>query len=181
MIGPLDDCILDGAAATAAASAHRQRRTDHPRVRAQCGHYRMFRVEHLKIRLAEAPRPFGAPDITVAYTVMRVTLRPEDVASKQFTSTRLRPGYDEAEVDEFLEEVVAELRWLHQEIDALRAARSGAGATTPGATPSGALPRSAAGHGSMPVQPRLEDAAGRAREPAEGPVRRLILRILGRA
>ena len=48
-------------------------------------------------------------------------LTPEEVANKQFTTTRLRPGYDEAEVDDFLDHVVVELRRLHQDIYALRA------------------------------------------------------------
>lgn len=48
-------------------------------------------------------------------------LTPEDVANKQFTSTRLKPGYDETEVDEFLDEVEAELARLYRENDELRA------------------------------------------------------------
>ncbi len=48
-------------------------------------------------------------------------LSPEDVAAKQFTSTRLGRGYDEAEVDDFLDEVEAELTRLHRENDDLRA------------------------------------------------------------
>src|SRR3954447_4480345 len=47
-------------------------------------------------------------------------LTPEDVANKQFTSTRLKPGYDETEVDEFLDEVEAELTRLYRENDELR-------------------------------------------------------------
>ena len=47
-------------------------------------------------------------------------LTPEDVANKQFTSTRLKPGYDETEVDEFLDEVEAELARLTRENEDLR-------------------------------------------------------------
>src|SRR3954471_15430747 len=47
-------------------------------------------------------------------------LTPEDVANKQFTSTRLKPGYDETEVDEFLDEVEAELTRLYRENEQLR-------------------------------------------------------------
>ena len=36
-------------------------------------------------------------------------LTPEDVQNKQFTTVRLREGYDMQEVDEFLDEVEAEL------------------------------------------------------------------------
>lgn len=41
---------------------------------------------------------------------VRETLTPEDVESKTFTPVRLREGYDMAEVDHFLDEVVATLR-----------------------------------------------------------------------
>lgn len=37
-------------------------------------------------------------------------LGPEDVIRKSFTMSRFKQGYDPAEVDSFLEEVVAELR-----------------------------------------------------------------------
>ncbi len=47
-------------------------------------------------------------------------LTPADVRSKQFASTRLRPGYDEEEVDAFLDEVEAELERLLQENQELR-------------------------------------------------------------
>ena len=36
-------------------------------------------------------------------------LTPADVRNKHFSTTRLRPGYDEEEVDAFLDEVKAEL------------------------------------------------------------------------
>jgi len=48
-------------------------------------------------------------------------LTPEDVANKQFTSTRLGRGYDEQEVDDFLDEVEAELTRLYRENEELRA------------------------------------------------------------
>lgn len=48
-------------------------------------------------------------------------LTPSDVRSKQFSTTRLRPGYDEEEVDAFLDEVEAELDRLIQENQELRA------------------------------------------------------------
>jgi DivIVA domain-containing protein len=47
-------------------------------------------------------------------------LTPADVRNKQFSTTRLRPGYDEEEVDAFLDEVEAELDRLIQENDELR-------------------------------------------------------------
>jgi DivIVA domain-containing protein len=48
-------------------------------------------------------------------------LTPADVRNKQFSTTRLRPGYDEEEVDAFLDEVEAELDRLIQENEDLRA------------------------------------------------------------
>ncbi|MGH3272941.1 MAG: DivIVA domain-containing protein [Streptosporangiaceae bacterium] len=48
-------------------------------------------------------------------------LTPADVRNKQFSTTRLRPGYDEEEVDAFLDEVEAELDRLIQDNDELRA------------------------------------------------------------
>ncbi len=47
-------------------------------------------------------------------------LTPEDVQKKTFTPVRLREGYDMGEVDQFLDEVEAELTRLHTEIDELR-------------------------------------------------------------
>lgn len=42
-----------------------------------------------------------------------MTLNPEEVVNKRFRATKLRQGYDEEEVDEFLDEVVTELRRLN--------------------------------------------------------------------
>ena len=57
-------------------------------------------------------------------------LTPEDVSNKRFTPVRLREGYDMGEVDQFLDEVEAELARLTRENDELRtklsAAQSGA-------------------------------------------------------
>jgi DivIVA domain-containing protein len=62
-------------------------------------------------------------------------LTPEDVANKQFTSTRLKPGYDETEVDEFLDEVEAELTRLYRENDELRSKVAAAGRGAPDTAP----------------------------------------------
>src|SRR6478672_5761530 len=48
-------------------------------------------------------------------------LTPEDVRNKQFTTVRLREGYDEDEVDAFLDEVAGELTRLLRENEDLRA------------------------------------------------------------
>jgi DivIVA domain-containing protein len=47
-------------------------------------------------------------------------LTPEDVSNKRFTPVRLREGYDMGEVDQFLDEVEAELERLNKENDDLR-------------------------------------------------------------
>ena len=48
-----------------------------------------------------------------------MALSPEDVIKKSFTSPHLRRGYDETQVDDFLDEVVVELRRLNAENAAL--------------------------------------------------------------
>ena len=49
-----------------------------------------------------------------------MALTPEDVVNKRFQSTKFREGYDQDEVDDFLDEIVIELRRLGQENDELR-------------------------------------------------------------
>lgn len=49
-----------------------------------------------------------------------MALTPEDVVNKRFQPTKFREGYDQDEVDDFLDEVVVELRRLNQENDELR-------------------------------------------------------------
>ena len=49
-----------------------------------------------------------------------MALTPEDVLNKHFTATQFRRGYDEQEVDDFLDEVVVELRRLASENSELR-------------------------------------------------------------
>lgn len=49
-----------------------------------------------------------------------MALTPEDVVNKRFNSTKFREGYDQDEVDDFLDEVVVELRRLNQENEELR-------------------------------------------------------------
>ncbi len=67
-------------------------------------------------------------------------LTPEDVSNKRFTPVRLREGYDMNEVDQFLDEVEAELARLTKENEDLRtklaaAQQAGASASAPEATP----------------------------------------------
>jgi DivIVA domain-containing protein len=66
-----------------------------------------------------------------------MALTPEDVVNKRFQATKFREGYDQDEVDDFLDEVVVELRRLTQENDELRqrvaaaAARASEAASAP--------------------------------------------------
>jgi cell division initiation protein len=74
-----------------------------------------------------------------------MALTPEDVVNKRFQQTKFREGYDQDEVDDFLDEIVVELRRLTQEneelkakVDALNARQSGAApatASAPSAAP----------------------------------------------
>ena len=49
-----------------------------------------------------------------------MALTPEDVVNKRFQPTKFREGYDQDEVDDFLDEIVVELRRLNQGNDELR-------------------------------------------------------------
>ena len=64
-------------------------------------------------------------------------LTPEDVSNKRFTPVRLREGYDMGEVDQFLDEVEAELERLLKESDDLRSKLAAAqdGAPIPATPP----------------------------------------------
>ncbi|WP_104194787.1 DivIVA domain-containing protein [Cryobacterium sp. M25] len=57
-----------------------------------------------------------------------MALTPEDVVNKRFQSTKFREGYDQDEVDDFLDEVVVELRRLTAENEELKARVSSGGA-----------------------------------------------------
>ncbi len=56
-----------------------------------------------------------------------MALTPEDVLNKNFTATQFRRGYDEQEVDDFLDEVVGELRRIIGENAELRRKLGAAG------------------------------------------------------
>lgn len=72
-------------------------------------------------------------------------LTPEDVSNKRFTPVRLREGYDMGEVDQFLDEVEAELARLTKENEDLRSKLAAAQAGAP-----------AAAHFGKPVEPVVE-------------------------
>ncbi|TIH34446.1 DivIVA domain-containing protein [Subtercola vilae] len=61
-------------------------------------------------------------------------LTPEEVVNKRFSQTQFRAGYDQDEVDDFLDEVVVELRRLIQENEELRAGIVPAASATPAAS-----------------------------------------------
>ena len=61
-------------------------------------------------------------------------LTPEDVSNKRFTPVRLREGYDMGEVDQFLDEVEAELARLTKDNDDLRSKLSAAQSNSPSAS-----------------------------------------------
>ncbi|KAD3633262.1 DivIVA domain-containing protein [Arthrobacter yangruifuii] len=78
-----------------------------------------------------------------------MALTPEDVVNKRFQPTKFREGYDQDEVDDFLDEIVVELRRLNSENEDLRsqlaAAASGDNAgESPAAAESVPAPVSAA-------------------------------------
>ncbi len=64
-------------------------------------------------------------------------LTPADVQEKRFAETRLRRGYDELEVDEFLDEVAATLTALLEEVGRLRAQARGVVRNADGSAGSG--------------------------------------------
>ncbi len=102
-------------------------------------------------------------------------LRPEDIAKKTFTSTRLGRGYDEAEVDDFLDEVQTEIARLRSEITELRAGReeAEAAAAKPGSSRgdkswSGGAEAKASGTSSgVPVESRATGILALAHRTAE--------------
>ena len=89
-------------------------------------------------------------------------LTPEDVSNKRFTPVRLREGYDMGEVDQFLDEVEAELARLTKENEDLRG-QAGRGPVRSG----GAVAAFAA-----PAEPVVEEKAPEPEpEPAPEPRR----------
>jgi len=91
-----------------------------------------------------------------------MALTPEDVVNKRFQPTKFREGYDQDEVDDFLDEIVVELRRLTQENDDLRkkvaALESGA--------PVAAAPYSAAPKAAVKDEKADDAAKGNKSEPA---------------
>src|SRR4051795_8329083 len=77
------------------------------------------------------------------HEVESMPLTPEDVSNKRFTTVRLREGYDMTEVDQFLDEIEAELRRVGSENSELRTKAGAAvpiGAGAPAARTTSAAP-----------------------------------------
>lgn len=53
-----------------------------------------------------------APSVATKPASNSSTLAPEDVVNKRFQPTRFREGYDQDEVDDFLDEIVVTMRNL---------------------------------------------------------------------
>ncbi|KQW05474.1 cell division protein [Leifsonia sp. Root4] len=101
-----------------------------------------------------------------------MALTPEDVVNKRFQPTKFREGYDQDEVDDFLDEVVVELRRLNGENEELRqrlaAAESGAPqAAAPAPAPSFTAPEPTPAPVAAPIAaPVVPSASAEAEEQA---------------
>ena len=101
-----------------------------------------------------------------------MALTPEDVVNKRFQPTKFREGYDQDEVDDFLDEVVVELRRLNGENEELRqrlaAAESGAPqAAAPAPVPSFTAPEPTPAPVAAPIAaPVVPSASAEAEEQA---------------
>jgi DivIVA domain-containing protein len=100
-----------------------------------------------------------------------MALTPEDVVNKRFQPTKFREGYDQDEVDDFLDEIVVELRRLNQENEELRRKLADAPTST---SPNQAVPAPVAAAPQVeevreerpqPEEPRAEE---RPQAPAAG-------------
>ncbi|WP_125615650.1 DivIVA domain-containing protein [Specibacter cremeus] len=106
-----------------------------------------------------------------------MALTPEDVVNKRFQPTKFREGYDQDEVDDFLDEIVVELRRLNQENEDLRKKLAEAGSGAP-ATSGAPLVKAAPvveeapkveEKAAAPVTPAVVKEAPKAAEPAPAP------------
>jgi DivIVA domain-containing protein len=102
-----------------------------------------------------------------------MALTPEDVVNKRFQPTKFREGYDQDEVDDFLDEIVVELRRLNQENDELRRRvaelQSGDSGSTPVPAPVAAAPVVEKKVEEAPVKEQPKQAAPVAAAPAAEP------------
>ena len=88
-----------------------------------------------------------------------MALTPEDVVNKRFQPTRLREGYDQDEVDDFLDEIVVELRRLNSENEELRRKAGGDSSGSPAAATVPAPVAASSSTESLPADAVADDAA----------------------
>ncbi len=102
-----------------------------------------------------------------------MALTPEDVVNKRFQPTKFREGYDQDEVDDFLDEIVVELRRLNQENEELRrklAAGSSDASKTTSTTTAVPAPVPASTHTEdVPADDKAVKADSAAEEPTPAP------------
>ena len=112
-----------------------------------------------------------------------MALTPEDVLNKTFTQTQFRRGYDEREVDDFLDEVVAEMRRMVKDSEGLRSRGADGGAAAVAAPAGGGKADEALVRENRDLRGRLGDLRSRleketaARADAEKRVSELQRRI----
>lgn len=95
-----------------------------------------------------------------------MALTPEDVVNKRFQPTKFREGYDQDEVDDFLDEIVVELRRLTQENEELRKELAAKGGEVPVAEAPKAEPVKEEAPKPEPVKEEAPKAAPAPVEPA---------------
>ncbi|GAA1835707.1 DivIVA domain-containing protein [Agromyces salentinus] len=98
-----------------------------------------------------------------------MALTPEDVVNKRFQATKFREGYDQDEVDDFLDEVVVELRRLNQENEELRQRVSAAEARAAEAAKSAASAPAAQAPAPVYAEPTPQPATVAVTVPAPAP------------
>jgi DivIVA domain-containing protein len=97
-----------------------------------------------------------------------MALTPEDVVNKRFQPTKFREGYDQDEVDDFLDEIVVELRRLNAENEELRKAAGGSSDVSP----TTAVPAPVAAStktDEVPAEDNLPEVAADVEAPAPAP------------
>ena len=88
-----------------------------------------------------------------------MALTPEDVVNKRFQPTRLREGYDQDEVDDFLDEIVVELRRLTTENEQLRRTAGDTSTEAPTDTPVPAPVSASTSTAELPAEEPVIDSA----------------------
>src|SRR6185312_9613791 len=94
-------------------------------------------------------------------------LTPQDVQNKRFTVVRFKSGYDEEEVDNFLDEIEGELRRLIAENTSLRQAAASAAHAAPMPSPGGPQTIATPPPAAPPPPPPPAPAPPRAPAPEE--------------